>query len=420
MRVSARLKGVLIFLAIVGPGIITASVDNDAGGIATFSIAGSRFGLSLLWALIPITISLIVIQEMAARMGVVTGKGLSDLIREKYGVRTTLLVMLGLLVANAGTTAAEFAGIGSVGQILGISKYIIVPAAAILVWLLIVKGTYKFVEKIFLVSVLFYGTYVISAFMIPNLDWGAAIRSLAVPTFQLSAAYVTTLIALIGTNITPWMQFYLQSSIVEKGLKPKDYKYSRWDVILGCITTDVITFFIIVATAATLFTAGIQVNDAGDAAAALAPLAGRYASLLFAFGLLNASVLGAAILPLTTAYHVCEGFGWDAGINKKWKDAKAFYYLFTATLAFGVLVVLIPGAPLLGIMFFSQVINGVLLPFILIAMLSLVNDREIMGKHVNSPLMNAIAWATCAAMVVLTVAMVLLTFFPGALGLLGL
>jgi Mn2+/Fe2+ NRAMP family transporter len=275
------------------------------------------------------------------------------------------------------------------------------------------QGDLQDCREIFIVSVFFYGTYIISAFLIPNMDWGGAVKSLVVPSFQLNAPYITLLIALIGTNITPWMQFYLQSSVVEKGLKPKDYKYSKWDVILGCLMTDIITFFIIVATAATLFKAGIVVSDAGDAAAALA-------SLLFSFGLLNAALLGAAILPLTTAYHVCEGLGWDAGINKKWKEAPQFYFLFTATLVFGVLVVLIPKAPLLNIMFFSQVLNGVLIPFILVFMLSLVNDKDLMGKNVNTPILNIIAWITSAALILLTVAMIVLSFWPNALSVFGL
>ncbi len=420
INLKSRLKSIMIFLAIVGPGIITANADNDAGGIATFSLAGSRFGYSLLWSLVPITISLIVIQEMAARMGAVTGKGLADLIREEFGVKTIFFIMTLLVIANAGTTAAEFAGIAAAGEILGVSKYIAVPIGAILVWLLVVKGTYRIVEKIFFVSIAFYGSYILSALMIPGLDWGKAVAALAVPSFQMSAPYVILLIALIGTNITPWMQFYLQSSVAEKGIKARDYKYSKWDVIVGCITTDVISFFVIVATAATLFKAGIIVENAGDAAVALAPLAGKYATTLFSFGLLNAALLGATILPLTTAYHVCEGLGWDAGLDKKLKDAPQFYALFTATLLFGVAVVLIPGAPLMRIMFFSQVLNGVLLPFILYFMLRLINDKAIMGKYVNGAIFNAVAWGTAVCLIILTTAMVVLTIWPGALSVVGL
>ncbi|MFH0961560.1 MAG: Nramp family divalent metal transporter [archaeon] len=420
VSISQRLKMLAVFLAIVGPGLITANVDNDAGGIATFSIAGSQFGYALLWALVPITVSLVVIQEMSARMGVVTGKGLADLIREKYGVKTIFFVMGALLLANAGTSAAEFAGVAAAGEILGFSKYLAVPLAAALVWVLVVKGNYKIVEKIFLFSILFYFSYVISAFLVPGMNWGVALKSLVTPSIQFSTPYLTVLIALIGTNITPWMQFYLQSSIVEKGIKLKDYKYSRLDVIVGCIMTDVISFFIIVATAATLFAAGIPVESAGDAARALAPLDGNYAAILFSFGLLNASLLGAAVIPLTTAYHVCEGFGWEAGINKKLKDAPAFYTLFTITLLFGVAVVLIPRAPLLEIMFFSQVLNGILLPFILIFMLSLINNRELMGKHVNGPIFNLIAWTTSIVLMVLTVLMIASMFFPGLFSFFGL
>jgi NRAMP (natural resistance-associated macrophage protein)-like metal ion transporter len=406
------LKGIFLFLAVIGPGIITASVDNDAGGITTYTLAGANFGYTLLWTLVPITIALIVVQEMCARMGVVTGKGLSDLIRESFGVRITVLLIIVLVLANLGNTMSEFAGVAASMEIFGVSKYISVPIAAALVWLLVVKGTYSFVEKIFLIASGFYVTYVISGFL-AGPSWGRVVEKSVIPTFSFQPGYLLMFIGLVGTTIAPWMQFYIQSAIVEKGVRLSDYKFTRLDVILGCFVTSIVAFFIIMTCAATLNVNGIVVETAADAARALAPLAGQYASLLFAFGLFSASMFAASILPLATAYTVCEGIGWDSGIDKKFMDAPHFYVLYTSLIVIGALVILIPGAPLIAIMYLSQVLNGMLLPFILVFMLFLVNNVKLMGEHTNSRLFNALAWGTTIVMSFLTVLLVVTSIFPG-------
>ena len=398
----------LFVLAVVGPGIITANVDNDAGGIYTYSLAGARFGYSLLWTMIPITIALIVIQEMAARMGAVTGKGLSDLIREQFGFRATFLLMAALVVTNFGNVVAEFAGVASSLELFGISKYIIVPVAAALVWVLVVRGTYDSMEKVFLVASGFYVAYIIAG-VLAHPNWRAA----AISTVQRPAGFTITnheylymIIGLVGTTIAPWMQFYLQASIVEKGITPRQYRASRWDVIVGCLFTDVVAWFIIVACAATLYAHGRhEIADAADAAQALRPLAGEYAYLLFAAGLFNASLFAACILPISTAYAVCEGIGLESGLDKRFDEAPAFYWLYTVLIVAGAGVLLIPRFPLVRIMILSQVVNGVVLPFVLIFMLRLVNDRELMGDHVNSRGYNVVAWVTTVGMIVLTLAM---------------
>jgi len=398
-------KNILLFLAVLGPGIITANVDNDAGGITTYSVAGAQFGYTLLWTLIPITVALVVVQEMVARMGVVTGKGLADLIRERFGVKITFYLMISLLLADLGNTVAEFAGWASSLEIFGVSKYIAVPIGAFLVWWLVLKGTYKFVEKIFLFSCTIFATYIISAFM-AGPPWGQVLTQTVKPTFDMKPSYLMMLIGVVGTTIAPWMQFYLQSAVVEKGVKVEQYKASRWDVIVGCFMTDIVAFFIIVACGATLFTHGIKINDAADAAKALEPLAGKYASVLFAIGLANASLFAASILPLATAYYVCEGMGWESGINHDFTSAPQFMWLYTALIAIGALIILIPDAPLVAIMLISQVVNGVMLPFVLIFMLLLINNKALMGEHVNSKVYNVISWATVIVMVVLTLALV--------------
>ncbi len=409
---SLSLKNILLFLAVIGPGIITASVDNDAGGITTYTLAGAHFGYTLLWTLVPITIALIVVQEMCARMGVVTGKGLSDLIRENFGVRITVLLIIVLVLANLGNTMSEFAGVAASMEIFGISKYISVPIAAALVWLLVVKGTYSSVEKIFLIASGFYVTYVISGFLAgPN--WGHVIQKSIIPTFSLHPDYLLMFIGLVGTTIAPWMQFYIQSAIVEKGVRLSDYKFTRLDVVMGCFVTSIVAFFIIMTCAATLYVSGITVETAADAARALAPLAGQYASWLFAFGLFSASMFAASILPLATAYTVCEGIGWDSGVDKKFGDAPHFYVLYTSLIALGALAILIPGAPLIAIMYLSQVLNGMLLPFILVFMLILVNDKRLMGEHTNSRLFNILAWGTTIIVSLLALLLVVTTIFPG-------
>ena len=403
-----------IFLAVVGPGIITANVDNDAGGILTYSKAGATFGYSLLWTLIPITVALIVVQEMVARMGVVTGKGLADLIREEYGFRITFILMILLLVTDLGNTISEFAGLASGMSVVGVSRYVCVPLGALIVWGLVVEGTYKLVERVFLVACLFYIAYPLSTFMV-HPDWTHALLSTVKPTFHFDFPYIYMIIGLVGTTIAPWMQFYLQSAVVEKGVKVKNFVYSRWDVIVGCIVTDVVAFFIIVACAVTLYATGQRdIHDASEAAVALGPLAGHAASLLFAFGLCNASLFSACILPLATAYYVCEGLGLESGINKRLREAPAFYSLYTGLIVLGALaVILLNEERQIPIILLSQVVNGILLPFVLIFMLRLVNRKDLMGDYQNTRTFNIIAWTTCIVMITLTLVAVAATFFPG-------
>jgi NRAMP (natural resistance-associated macrophage protein)-like metal ion transporter len=394
-----------IFFALLGPGIITSNVDNDAGGITTYSLAGAEFGLSLLWTLIPITLVLIIIQEMCARMGVVSGKGLSDLIRERFGAKVTFYLMILLFLANLGNTLSEFAGVAASMEIFGISKYISVPMSAIFVWWLVVKGTYKTVEKAFLFACLFYLSYIVSGFLgKPN--WSEIGSAIVTPTFSFNPGFLTMVIGIIGTTIAPWMQFYLQSSVVDKGLKTEDYNYIRLDVIFGSFTVNIVAFFIIMLCAVTLFQNGIKIETAKDAALALAPLAGKYCSWLFAVGLLNASLFAASILPLSTAYTICEAFGWESSLDRKFTEAPQFYGMYFLTIFLGAGIILFPDIPLIAIMFYSQVINGALLPFVLIAMLILVNDRRIMGKYTNGPVMNLISWLTVFIVIFISGAMV--------------
>jgi NRAMP (natural resistance-associated macrophage protein)-like metal ion transporter len=397
-----------LFLAVIGPGFITANVDNDAGGIFTYSLAGAQFGYSLLWTMIPITIALVVVQEMSARMGAVTGKGLSDLIREEFGFRITFFLMLALVITNFGNVVAEFAGVASSLAIFGIPRFVVVPAAAVAVWFLVVRGTYASVEKIFLAASLFYVCYIIAG-LLAHPDWKAAMIatvSRPSPNGIRNYSYLFMVVGLVGTTIAPWMQFYLQASIVEKGITVRQYRTSRWDVMLGCIFTDVVAWFIIVACAATLFAAGrTQIDSAADAAQALRPLAGEYAYLLFAAGLFNASLFAASILPISTAYAVCEGLGFESGLDKKFHEAPLFYWLYTALIVLGAGVLLFPRFPLIHVMVLSQVVNGVVLPFVLIFMLLLTNDRELMGDYVNGRRFNIVAWATVIVMIVLTIAM---------------
>jgi Mn2+/Fe2+ NRAMP family transporter len=397
----------LALLAVIGPGFVTANVDNDPGGILTYSQAGAKYGYALLWTLIPTTIALIVVQEMAARMGVITGKGLSDLIREEFGLRMTFFTMVVLSLADFGNIAAEFAGVASGLGIFGVSKYIAVPIAAALVWGVIVRGSYKHVEKGLLLFSLIYFTYPISAFL-GHPDWSHALHDTFIPQLSRDPGYVVMIVGLIGTTITPWMQFYLQASVVEKGISKRNYKLCRLDVVFGCIVTDVIAFFIVVACASTLFQSGThrEINDVGEAAKALAPFAGQFASLLFAVGLVNASLLSAAILPLATAYNVCEGLGFESGIDRRFGEAPIFYGLYTALILSGAGFVLIPGMPLLKVILFSQVANGVLLPFVLTFMLLLVNKDRLMGEYKNGVWGNIIGIATSLIMIALTVVMV--------------
>jgi NRAMP (natural resistance-associated macrophage protein)-like metal ion transporter len=399
----------LVF-ALIGPGIITSNVDNDAGGITTYSLAGSQFGLSLLWILLPITIALIIIQEMCARMGVVSGKGLSDLIRERFGAKITVYLMIVLFLANLGNTVSEFAGIAASLEIFGVSKYISVPCGAFFVWWLVVKGNYKSVEKVFLVACLFYISYIISGFM-GKPDWGQIGKALITPTIRPDPAFLTMAVGIIGTTIAPWMQFYLQSSVVDKGLKAENYAYTRIDIIVGSFMVNVVAFFIIMLCAVTLFQNSIRIETAKDAAQALAPLAGAYCTWLFAFGLLNASLFAASILPLSTAYTICEAFGWESSVNHKFTEAPQFYWLYSLMIFLGAAIILFPNMPLVAIMFYSQVINGILLPFILIFMILLINDRRIMGDYVNTKIMNWVTWLTVGILILLSVAMVFSAIF---------
>jgi NRAMP (natural resistance-associated macrophage protein)-like metal ion transporter len=391
----------VLFMAVLGPGLITASVDNDAGGITTYSVAGATYGYDLLWSLIPITVALIVVQEMSARMGVVTGKGLSDLIRENFGVRVTFWMSIALILANLGNVIAEFAGVAASLQIFGVPVWISVPSAAVAVWLLVLKGTYRSVEKFFLVASVFYIAYPVTLFFAKP-DWGEIGTALVVPQLHSDAVYIAMLIGMVGTTIAPWMQFYLQAAVVEKGIKPEQYGMSRLDVIAGCVVTDVVAFAIVVACAATLHKAGVQVETAGQAAMALQPLAGKYASWLFAFGLFNASFFAAAILPLSTAYYVCEAFGWESGVDRKYGEARQFYWLYTSILVIGAAVVLWPRLPLVPIMLVSQVLNGMLLPFILVFMLLLINKEKLMGEWRNGRWFNGVAWTLTVVMILLT------------------
>ena len=396
-----RWRRVALFLAVMGPGLITASVDNDAGGITTYSLAGAQFGTRLLWTLGPITVALIVVQEMSARMGVVTGKGLADLIRENFGVRTTFWISVALVVANLANTIAEFAGVAASLQIFHVPPWVSVPLVALGVWALVLKGSNRMVEKVFLAASLLYIAYPISL-VLAKPDWGEVALAAVTPTFQADGAYVAMLIGLVGTTIAPWMQFYQQAAVVEKRIDVDELRYTRIDVVLGCIVTDVVAFSIVMACAATLHRQGIAIQTADQAAMALAPLAGKYASLLFAFGLFNASVFAAAILPLSTAYFVTESAGWESGLDRKWGEAKQFYWLFTGIVAVGAAVVLIPRLPLIRIMLVSQIVNGMLLPFVLIYMLRLANDEKLMGVHRNGRWFNLIAWTTTLVMISLT------------------
>ncbi len=405
-------RNVFMFLALLGPGIITANVDNDAGGITTYSLAGAQFGLSLLWMMLPTTVALVVVQEMCARMGAVTGKGLSDLIRESFGVKITFYVMIALLLTNLGNTVSEFAGIAASMELFGISKYVSVPLGAVVVWLLIVKGSYRIVEKVFLVACLVYIAYPVAAFM-SGPDWGDVLKASVVPDFKVTPDSVTMMIGVVGTTIAPWMQFYQQASVVEKGITKENYAFSRLDVIVGCFMAIIVAFFIVVACAATIFKAGVTVNTAADAAMALTPLVGGYATGLFAVGLFNASLFAACVLPLSTSYYICEGLGWELGVDKDFREAPQFFWLFTIIIAVSAGVILLPGAPLIAIMYISQVVNGAVLPFVLIFMLKLINDKRLMGDYVNGPVFNTVAWATVVIVMGLTLVMTLEMVFPG-------
>jgi NRAMP (natural resistance-associated macrophage protein)-like metal ion transporter len=399
-------RRIALFVAVIGPGIITSNVDNDAGGIATYTQAGSAYGYTLLWSLIPMTIALYVTEEMCARMGVITGKGLSDLIREEFGFRSTFFVMITGFLVDLGNVVAEFAGVAAAMQIFGVSKYIAVPVAALIVWVVVLKGTYRQVELIFMIACVFYLTYLFSA-VFSHPDWLLAARMTVIPSIHFDTGYLITLTALVGTTIAPWQFFYLQAGFVEKKVGPRQYPQARLDVLFGSVSCMIIVFFIIICTAATLHQSGLtNITDAAEAAKALVPLAGKWAGLTFAFGLLNASLFAATILPLSTAHVICEGMGFEAGIDHKFKEAPAFYWLYTILIAVGAGIVLIPNVPLWKIFIFSQVGNGVWLPIVVIFILLLVNRKDLMGEHTNTFFFNVVAWITAVAMIALTIVLV--------------
>ena len=395
----------LIFLAVMGPGLITANSDNDAGGITTWSVVGAHYGYQLLWVLLLITPILAVTQEMGARMGVVTGKGLAALIRERFSLKITAFAMLAMLIANLGTTIAEFSGVGAAFSLAHVPPWLCVPPVAVGVWLLITRGSYKRVERVFLFLSALYVTYIIAGFL-AHPDWHAAAHNTVVPSITPTSIWILTVIAAIGTTITPWGQFFIQATIVDKKISIKDYIYTKTEVYLGAVVTDGVDFFIVIACAATLYKHGILVNTAQDAAKALEPLAGGAAAFLFGFGLLNVSILAAGILPLATAYAICEAFGFESGLDQKFSEAPIFNGLLTFFVFVPAAVAIIPHLPLVKVMLLSQDVNGILLPIILIYVLKIVNDRSIMGEHANGPVYNTVAWAFSAALIALTVVLV--------------
>lgn len=398
----------LFILGIIGPGLITVNAGNDAGGITTYVTVGASYGYKMLWGILLITFSLAVIQEMNARMAVVTGKGLSDLIRENYGIKWSLFAMLVLFIANLGVCIGDFAGIAAGFELFGITKYITIPIMAFLIWFLINRGSYKKTEKIFLAFTFAFFTYIITCFKVhPN--WNQVIKATITPYINFNKDYILTFIGMIGTTITPYMQFYLQSSVVDKGLSVKDYKYEKLDVYLGSVWGNLVSFFIIVCTAVTLFPSGIKVDNAQQAALALKPLAGNYATILFAVGLLGASVLAATIIPLSTTYAICESFGFESGLDNSYNEAPIFYSIFTFMIIFSAVLVLIPKLSLVGIMLVTQQVAGILCPIILIFMILLINNKELMGKYVNNKLQNIIIWITILFIIILCI---ILFIFP--------
>jgi len=410
-RRRALFRNIAIFFAILGPGLITGSVDNDAGGITTYSVAGALYGYNLIWTLIPAFVVLIVIQEMNARMGVVTGKGLADLIRENSGLKTTFFIFLGLLIADIGNSTTEFAGVAGSMEVLGISKYISVPLAGIAVWFLVVKGNYKIAERVFIIFSLALFMYIISALM-GNPNWSEIGNSIIHPKANVDSGYIGIVIGVIGTTIAPWMLFYMQSSVIEKGLKKENYRYILLDIIIGCLATVVVAFFIIVACASTLHPQGVVINEAKDAALALMPLAGNLAAVVFAFGLFIASIFSATILPLAASFYICEAFGFEAGIDKKWKEAPEFFILYTGMLLISMAIILMPDAPLIKITLISQILNGMFLPIVLVSIMLIVNKKKVMGDHTNRLFNNVIGWSTVIILIALTIIYFGMRIFP--------
>jgi len=387
-----------LFFILMGPGIIASNVANDASGITTYSLAGSEFGLKLIWSLIPIMIALIMIQEMCARMGVVTGKGLSDLIREKFGAKITFYLMIAMFFTNMGNVIAQFAGVAAGMEVLGINKLVSVPISAFLMWWMVVNGTYKSLEKVFLAGCVFYLSYIVTGIIVKP-DWGYVTEQFLYPKLSLQPSEMAMVIGLMGTTVAPWTLFYLQATMVEKGVKLEEYKFSRFDVVIGSVVAQIVAFFIVLVCAETLFKTGVRIETAKDAALSLAPLAGKYCTYLFAFGLVNASLLAISVIPLSTTYLICEGLGWEVGIDKKFVEAPQFYGFYSLMIALGAGIIIYPNVPLIRIMYLSQVINGIVLPFVLIFILLLINDKKMMMQHTNGPVFNLIAWATTIVLI---------------------
>ena len=398
---------VFLLMSIIGPGLITANIDNDAGGIATYSLVGAQSGLRLIWILLPITAALIMVQEMSARMGIVTGKGLADLIRERFGLKITFYLLLLLIGADLGNTMAEFAGIASAGEIFGISKFISVPISAFFVWLLILKGDYKIIERIFLAGCTVYLSYIISGFMISP-SWGEVAKSLFIPKLnEIKETDLPLIVGLIGTSITPWMQFYIQAAVVEKGISIKNLWHSKIDVVVGCCLMSIVALFIIICCAATLHKNGIKIQDAKDAALALKPLAGPYSSILFGVGLFNASIFSAALLPLATSYYVCEGMGWESGVDKSFKEAPNFFFIFSFLVLFSASFILFPQLNLFKVLIWSQILNGILIPIVLLFILNLCNNVEIMGDYTNSRKFNFFSYLIVFIMIIVNLILII-------------
>jgi len=400
-RIKLTRRRVFILLALLGPGIITANADNDANGVSTYSIAGGDYGYSILWALVLTFIAMAVVQEMCARMGCITRKGLADLIREQFGLKITVLIMAVLLLANLTYTMGDFAGLAAGAELFGIPRYVSIPVGALLIWLIIMRGNYQKVEKILLYLCLIFLAYIVSGFM-ARPPWGRVLLETVRPSIHMSAPYFAMLLAIVGTTISPWMQFYQQASIRDKGLRARDYGFARWDTYLGAAFSGLVAYFIVVGCAHTINTPGLSIQSVGDAARALGPVAGNLATYLFAFGLINGALLGIAVVPLATAYAICEAFGWESGIGEPFENAAAFYMIFTILIVCGAGILLFPNAPLLLVMLFSQTLNGILVVIILVAMLLLVNNRRIMGKFANTGMTNAIAWTTVGLVVIAT------------------
>ena len=403
-------KNLLLFLAVLGPGIVTGSVDNDAGGITTYSVAAATYGYHMLWTLVPAFVVLVIVQEMNARMGIVTGKGLADLIRENAGVKLTFFIFIALLIADLLNTATEFAGVAGSMQIFSVNKYIAVPIVAFVVWIMVVKGTYRMAERIFLIFSAALLSYILSA-LLSGPDWSSIGKAMVAPHIQGDFPWIATVIGLVGTTIAPWMQFYMQSAVIEKRLTMKNYRFTVLDVLIGSLATVVVAFFIMIACASTLYPHGIQIKDAADAAGALAPLAGGLASMVFAFGLFIASIFSATILPVATAFYVCEAFGYEAGIDRKWKEAPQFYWLYTSIILVGAGVILLPNIPLIGLSLWSQRLNGILLPVVLISMMLIINKKDVMSVHTNKPYQNIIGWLTIGILTALSLFMVFSLLF---------